>query len=61
MKIKFIIILLFLPGYLFSQSSILSTGDWIKIGVIKSGIYKLDKKFFQDNNRNVNIRLWKIV
>jgi len=44
-KIKFIIILLFLPGYLFSQSSILSTGDWIKIGVTKSGIYKLDKNF----------------
>ena len=55
MKIKFIIILLFLPGYLFSQSSILSTGDWIKIGVTKSGIYKLDKNFFQDNNVEYNL------
>jgi hypothetical protein len=54
-KIKFIIILLFLSGYLFSQSSILSTGDWIKIGVTKSGIYKLDKNFFQDNNIEYNL------
>ena len=33
-----------------AQNSILREGDWIKIGVVKSGIYKIDKNFFNEIN-----------
>ena len=35
-----------------SQSSIFKTGQWIKIGVLESGVYKVDKSFFEQNNLN---------
>ena len=55
MKLKFIYILFFLPGYIFSQSSILSTGNWIKIGIINSGIYRIDKDVFSSNGIDYNL------
>ena len=33
-----------------AQTSILSNGEWIKIGVVESGVYKLDKNFFDNHN-----------
>ncbi len=33
-----------------AQNSILREGDWIKIGVVESGIYKIDKNFFNKIN-----------
>ena len=32
----------------FSNNSVLATGNWYKIGITKSGIYKLDKTFLKD-------------
>ena len=29
----------------FSNNSILNSGNWYKIGIIKSGVYKIDKNF----------------
>ena len=55
MKLKFIYILFFLPGYIFSQSSILSTGNWIKIGIVNSGIYRIDKDVFTTNGIDYNL------
>ena len=43
-------IFFFYVGDLLSQVSILSDGKWFKIGVVKSGVYKLDKNFFDINN-----------
>ena len=36
-----------------SQSSIFKTGQWIKIGVLESGVYKVDKSFFEQDNLNI--------
>ena len=55
MKLKIIYIFLFLPGHIFSQSSILSTGNWIKIGIVNSGIYKVDKDIFTTNGVDYNL------
>ena len=33
-----------------AQTSILSNGEWVKIGVVQSGVYKLDKNFFDNHN-----------
>ena len=45
-----LIIYLFFPLIIFGQSSILDEGDWIKVGIIKSGIYKIDNNFLKINN-----------
>ena len=36
----------------FSNNSILNSGSWYKIGIIKSGVYKIDKNFLIQNNIN---------
>ena len=36
----------------FSNNSILNSGNWYKIGIIKSGVYKIDKNFLIQNNIN---------
>ena len=33
-----------------AQNSILREGDWVKIGVVESGIYKIDKNFLNEIN-----------
>ena len=38
-----------------SKNSILSDGKWIKIGVTESGVYKIDKNFFLDNDLSIEI------
>ena len=39
------------PSFLvMAKNSILREGDWIKIGVVESGIYKIDKNFFNEIN-----------
>ena len=43
-------IFFFSVGDIISQVSILSEGEWFKIGVVESGVYKLDKNFFDENN-----------
>ena len=43
-------IFFFSVGDIISQVSILSDGEWFKIGVVESGVYKLDKNFFDINN-----------
>jgi Peptidase family C25 len=37
-----------------AQNSVLSNGTWYKIGLVKDGIYKLDKSFFQQAGIDVN-------
>ena len=36
----------------FSNNSILNSGSWYKIGIVKSGVYKIDKNFLIQNNIN---------
>jgi hypothetical protein len=38
----------------FAQSSVLAKGDWIKIGVQTSGVYKLDANFLQKAGLNLS-------
>ena len=38
----------------FSQNSILSEGQWFKLGIIESGVYKVDRSFFNSNNIDIN-------
>ena len=56
---KYIFILCLLFQFLiffeaFSNNSILNSGSWYKIGVTKSGVYKLDKNFFIQNDINTD-------
>lgn len=37
-----------------ATNSVLSTGEWYKVEISKSGIFKLDKTFFQQNNIPTN-------
>ena len=37
-----------------SGQSVLSSGDWYKVGVTETGIYKLDRNFLNDLGLNVN-------
>ena len=47
LKIIFIIIFFIIDiKNISSQESILSKGDWIRIGITKNGVYKLDRSFF---------------
>ena len=52
MKNGVIIITIILSHFLFlvsfGQNSVLSEGKWIKIGVLESGIYKIDKTFLNN-------------
>ena len=56
MKLSFIyfFLLFFVSNSLFAQTSILSNGDWYKIGVVESGIFKIDKNFLEKNNISSN-------
>ena len=56
MKLRFIyfFLLFFVSNSLFAQASILSNGDWYKIGVVESGIFKIDKNFLEKNNISSN-------
>lgn len=58
LKFRFIILLILLnSGLGFSQSIInskLASGKWIKVGVTQSGIYSLDKSFFDANGISVS-------
>jgi len=49
----FLSLLLFFSYKTVAQNSVLAKGDWIKIGVISSGIYKLDASFFQKSGINL--------
>ena len=56
MKLRYIyfFLLSFVSNSLFAQASILSDGDWYKIGVVESGIFKIDKNFLEKNNISSN-------
>ena len=56
MKLRYIyfFLLSFISNSLFAQASILSNGDWYKIGVVESGIFKIDKNFLEKNNISSN-------
>ena len=56
MKLRYIYFFLFsfISNSLFAQASILSNGDWYKIGVVESGIFKIDKNFLEKNNISSN-------
>lgn len=55
LKNSIIFFLLTLSTCLSAQTNtVLSTGTWFKIGVTKSGIYKLDANFFQKSGFNLN-------
>ena len=38
-----------------SQESILSKGDWIRIGITENGVYKLDRSFFESYSSKIDI------
>ena len=50
MRFHLTFIILFKVLNINAQTSILSNGEWIKIGVVESGVYKLDKNFFDNHN-----------
>ncbi|GIS31625.1 MAG: hypothetical protein Ct9H90mP3_4210 [Flammeovirgaceae bacterium] len=56
MKLRYIyfFFLSFVSNSFFAQASILSNGDWYKIGVVESGIFKIDKNFLEKNNISSN-------
>ena len=55
-KIIFLTLLfLFEIKNVLSQESILSKGEWIRIGVTKSGVYKLDKNFFESYSSKIDV------
>ena len=43
------LIFLFKVLHVNAQTSLLSSGEWVKIGVVESGVYKIDKNFLQEN------------
>ena len=50
MRFHLTFIILFKVLNINAQTSILSNGEWVKIGVVESGVYKLDKNFFDNHN-----------
>ena len=48
-----LLVFVFTISSIYSQSSVLKSGQWIKIGVFESGVYKVDKSFFEQNNLNL--------
>ncbi|MBK69367.1 MAG: hypothetical protein CMF54_06235 [Legionellales bacterium] len=56
LKIIFIIIFFIIDiKNISSQESILSKGDWIRIGITKNGVYKLDRSFFESYSSKIDI------
>lgn len=49
---KLLILILFFQTLAQAQSSVLSKGEWIKVSVTKSGVYKIDKAFLEKNAPN---------
>ncbi|MCP9764894.1 type IX secretion system sortase PorU [Lacihabitans soyangensis] len=50
---RFILTAFLLSSFgLFGQKSVLSEGEWIKVGISKSGIYKIDHAFLKKNVAN---------
>ena len=45
-RILFIFLVVF-SKFCFGQSPVLATGRWIKLGFVKDGIYKIDKKYLE--------------
>ena len=43
MKIYSVIFCLFVPLFILGQSSVLSSGQWYKVGVTETGLYKIDR------------------
>ncbi|MEQ9426575.1 MAG: type IX secretion system sortase PorU [Cyclobacteriaceae bacterium] len=55
-KVIFGIIVTTLIGYqTVAQNSVLAVDNWLKVGVTESGIYKLDRSFFQDAGLSVDV------
>ena len=55
-KIIFFIIFFIIDiKYILSQESILSKGDWIRIGITENGVYKLDRSFFESYSSKIDI------
>ena len=50
----FILACFFQVNFTFAQNSVLSKGDWIKIGVNTSGIHKIDANFLQKAGLNLS-------
>ena len=56
LKIIFIVIFFIIDiKNISSQESILSKGDWIRIGITKNGVYKLDRSFFESYSSKIDI------
>ena len=61
MKTKYLIrffiflTLIFETKNVFTQQSIFSSGKWLKLGVIESGVYKLDRSFFESHEPYLDI------
>jgi hypothetical protein len=53
-SLTYFIVLFFLSNNIISQNSILEKGDWFKIGVLESGVFKIDKNFLEKNNISTN-------
>ena len=50
----YFIVLFFLSNNIISQNSILDNGEWFKVGVLESGVFKIDKNFLEKNNIPTN-------
>ena len=51
----FILLFIFDIKNVLSQESILSKGDWIRIGITKTGVYKIDKSFFESYSSKIDL------
>ncbi len=59
LQILLIIIFCYFGGKIYAQrqyatNSVLSTGDWYKIGIVKEGVYKIDISFLSQLGININ-------
>jgi hypothetical protein len=50
----FLFLIIFFSQKTVAQNSVLAKGEWIKIGVISSGIHKLDASFLQKSGLNLS-------
>jgi hypothetical protein len=50
----FLFLILIFSQKTLAQNSVLAKGDWVKIGVISSGIHKLDANFLQKSGLNLS-------
>ena len=55
--IKFFISISFIfeAENIFSHNSIFSKGEWLRLGVVESCVYKLDSSFFEDYSSYVDV------